>query len=193
MDDLENRLSSASARYDVSSGQAPVLPDGDVSYVVHETPIGTMVLATAASRVVASSFADEETVTARLAKAISPRVLRQSAPLDDLRRQLDDYLAGRRREFDLDVELTLATQFQRLVLGELPRSARYGTTTTYGALASEVERPRAARAVGTALGANPVCVVLPCHRVIAANGALTGYAGGPDAKRYLLDLERPAQ
>jgi methylated-DNA-[protein]-cysteine S-methyltransferase len=75
------------------------------------------------------------------------------------------------------------------VLTDLPTHTRYGATTTYGTVAADIDRPKAARAVGTALGANPVCVVLPCHRVVGANGALTGYAGGLDAKRFLLNLE----
>jgi methylated-DNA-[protein]-cysteine S-methyltransferase len=191
MNELENRLSrlQTAAPGGSSYGRPPALPDADVSYAVHETPIGTMLLATAAGRVVASSFGDEETITTRLAHTISPRVLRQPAALDNLRRQLDEYLAGRRQSFDLEVNLALATPFQRLVLSDLPTFTHYGSTTTYGALASELDRPTAARAIGTALGANPVCVVLPCHRVIGASGALTGYAGGLEAKRFLLDLE----
>ncbi|MEU8223766.1 methylated-DNA--[protein]-cysteine S-methyltransferase [Kribbella sp. NPDC048915] len=185
MTDLEGRL----ARLDTPDLKPPVLPDADVAYVLHDTPIGTMLLAVAGGRVVASSFDDEETMTARLARAVSPRVLRQARPLDDVRRQLDEYLAGRRRTFDLDVDLTLATPFQRLVLNDLPVRTQYGATTTYGAVAHDIAKPKAARAVGTALGSNPVCVVLPCHRVIGANGALTGYAGGLDAKRFLLNLE----
>ncbi len=185
MNDLETRL----ARLGGPEFKPPVLPDGDVSYALHDTPIGTMLLATAAGKVVASSFGDEETMTNRLARTISPRVLRQPARLDDVRRQLDEYLAGRRYTFDLTVDLTLATPFQRLVLADLRTHTSYGRTTTYGELAGEIHRPKAARAVGTALGANPLCVVLPCHRVIGANGALTGYAGGLDAKRFLLNLE----
>ncbi|MDX6240863.1 MAG: methylated-DNA-[protein]-cysteine S-methyltransferase [Kribbellaceae bacterium] len=194
MNELENRLSrlqpsTPGGPGGPSYGRPPVLPDADVCYAVHETPIGTMLLATAAGQVVASSFGDEETITTRLARAISPRVLRQPAAVDDLRRQLDEYLSGRRQSFDLDVNLALATPFQRLVLSDLPTFTHYGSTTTYGALASELARPTAARAIGTALGANPVCVVLPCHRVIGASGALTGYAGGLTAKEFLLDLE----
>jgi methylated-DNA-[protein]-cysteine S-methyltransferase len=187
MTDLERRLS----RLDGANLDArpPALPTADVSYTLHDTPIGQLLLATAADKVVASSFGDEETMTHRLAKAISPRVLRQPAPLDDVRRQLDEFLAGQRRTFDLEVDLTLATDFQRLVLSDLPRFTAYGSTTTYGELAGDIDRPKAARAVGTALGANPLCVVLPCHRVIGAGGALTGYAGGLDAKRFLLNLE----
>ncbi|HEY0688404.1 MAG TPA: methylated-DNA--[protein]-cysteine S-methyltransferase [Kribbella sp.] len=193
MNELENLLSRLQTTVPGPGGspyeRPPVLPDADVSYAVHETPIGTMLLATAAGRVVASSFGDEETITTRLARTISPRVLRQPAVLDDLRRQLDEYLAGRRQSFDLEVNLALATPFQRVVLSDLPTFTHYGSTTTYGALASELDRPTAARAIGTALGANPVCVVLPCHRVIGASGALTGYAGGLEAKQFLLDLE----
>jgi methylated-DNA-[protein]-cysteine S-methyltransferase len=185
MTDLENRL----ARFTPPEPKPPVLPDADVAYTLHDTPIGTMLLAIAHGRVVASSFGDEETMTNRLARAVSPRVLRQPRSLDDVRRQLDEYLAGDRRTFDLEVDLALATPFQRLVLNDLPLHTSYGGTTTYGAVAAEIEKPKAARAVGTALGANPVCVVLPCHRVIGASGALTGYAGGLDAKRFLLNLE----
>lgn len=185
MTDLENRL----ARFTTPEPTPPVLPDADVAYTLHDTPIGTMLLAVAHGRVVASSFGDEETMTNRLARAVSPRVLRQPRSLDDVRRQLDEYLAGDRHTFDLEVDLALATPFQRLVLNDLPLHTSYGRTTTYGAVATEIDKPKAARAVGTALGANPVCVVLPCHRVIGASGALTGYAGGLDAKRFLLNLE----
>ncbi|TCO46025.1 methylated-DNA-[protein]-cysteine S-methyltransferase [Kribbella antiqua] len=185
MTDLESRLT----RLTTPGLKPPTFPDADVAYTLHDTPIGTLLLAVAQGRVVASSFGDEETMTTRLARAVSPRVLRQPAALDDVRRQLDEYLAGRRHEFDLEVDLALATPFQRIVLSDLPVHTSYGHTTTYGRLAGEIHKPRAARAVGTALGANPVCVVLPCHRVIGSSGALTGYAGGLDAKRFLLNLE----
>ena len=185
MNDLESRL----ARFTIPEPKPPILPTADVAYTLHDTPIGTMLLAVASGRVVASSFGDEETMTSRLAGAVSPRVLRQPRVLDDVRRQLDEYLDGRRHTFDLDVDLALATPFQRLVLNDLPLHTSYGRTTTYGAVATDIEKPKAARAVGTALGANPVCVVLPCHRVIGASGALTGYAGGLEAKRFLLNLE----
>jgi methylated-DNA-[protein]-cysteine S-methyltransferase len=187
MTDLESRLAAAPA-----VGRPPVLPDGDVGYALHETPVGTLLLATAGGRVVASSFGDEQTVTNKLARAVSPRVLRQPKATDQVRRQLDEYLAGKRRTFDLDVDLALATSFQREVLTGLAASVPFGATTTYGRLAGEIHKPRAARAIGHALGSNPLCIVLPCHRVIGASGALTGYAGGIEAKRYLLDLEAAA-
>lgn len=185
MTDLESRL----ARLTAPDLKPPVFPTADVAYTLHETPIGTLLLAVANGRVVASSFGDEETMTNRLAKAVSPRVLRLPQALDDVRRQLDEYLAGRRHAFELEVDLALATPFQRLVLTDLPSHTSYGRTTTYGQLAGEIHKPKAARAVGTALGANPLCVVLPCHRVIGSSGALTGYAGGLEAKRFLLNLE----
>jgi methylated-DNA-[protein]-cysteine S-methyltransferase len=186
MTDLESRLSRLAIP---TTARPAVLPAADVSYALHDTAIGTLLLAIADGRIVASSFGDEETMTTRLARAISPRVLRQPVALDDVRRQLDEYLDGRRHSFELDVDLTLATPFQRLVLSDLPLHTSYGRTTTYGQIAGEIHKPKAARAVGTALGANPLCVVLPCHRVIGANGNLTGYAGGLDAKRFLLNLE----
>ncbi|QGN58598.1 methylated-DNA--[protein]-cysteine S-methyltransferase [Nostocoides sp. HKS02] len=172
----------------------PVLEPSDVSYVVEDTAIGRMLLARNASgALVASSFvpdaAAEDHVLARLSARVSPRVLRQPRELDEVRAQLDAFLAGRSHTFSVRTDLALASDFQRAVLPRLAASIGYGERATYGQLAKLVERPSAARAVGAALGANPLCVVIPCHRVVASSGALTGYAGGLAAKRYLLDLE----
>jgi methylated-DNA-[protein]-cysteine S-methyltransferase len=104
------------------------------------------------------------------------------------RRQLGAYFAGERREFDLPVEAT-GTAFQQAVwaaLGQIP----FGATSTYAALAAALGQPTAVRAVGAANGRNPLSILVPCHRVIGADGALTGYAGGVAAKRWLLDHER---
>jgi methylated-DNA-[protein]-cysteine S-methyltransferase len=168
---------------------------GDVSYLLEDTALGRMLLATRADGVlVASSFAPsgaaEKGLLERLARAVSPRVIRTPAGpgLDDVRRQLAAYLAGRRRRFELAVDPVLATSFQRTVLARLPEVG-YGARISYRELATRLGRPQAARAVGAALGANPLCVVLPCHRVVASSGALTGYAGGLEAKQLLLDLE----
>ena len=105
-----------------------------------------------------------------------------------MRRQLDEYFERRRHEFDLDVDLRLTADFSRRVLEELAR-VPYGETTTYGALATRAARPRAARAVGTVMNRNPIPIVLPCHRVVGASGALTGYGGGLERKEKLLRLE----
>ncbi len=152
---------------------------GDVTYALHDTPVGPLLLAVSPRGLVASSYESESTVARRIAARVSPAVVRgTSGALDEVRRELDAYFAGRRQAFDLPVDLALATPFQGRVLGALRESVGYGSTTTYGSLARQVGAPKAARAVGAALGANPVCVVVPCHRVIGATGALTGYAGG---------------
>jgi methylated-DNA-[protein]-cysteine S-methyltransferase len=177
------------------SARPPLLDGADVAYLVEDTAVGRMLLATRSDGVLlASSFApsdvEAEATLDRLARTVSARVLRRATPtLDDVRRQLADYLAGRRKAFELDVDPVLATGFQRQVLDRLPLSVGYGERISYGALAAAIGRPSASRAVGAALGANPLCVVLPCHRVVAASGALTGYAGGLAAKRLLLELE----
>lgn len=121
---------------------------------------------------------------------------RQAQPGDDpllarLEAQLAEYFAGRRREFDLPLA-PAGDAFAQDVWCAL-RAIPYGHTRTYGELARELGRPgAAAQAVGAANGANPISIVVPCHRVVGANGALTGYAGGLDRKRFLLELERPA-
>ncbi|WP_158883920.1 methylated-DNA--[protein]-cysteine S-methyltransferase [Amycolatopsis anabasis] len=105
----------------------------------------------------------------------------------DAKRQLDEYFAGRRTEFDLPLTLH-GTEFQRTVwtaLLEIP----FGETVSYGELADRLGRPTAARAVGLANGKNPISIIVPCHRVVGANGDLTGYGGGLPRKRYLLDFE----
>ncbi|MFZ5872723.1 MAG: methylated-DNA--[protein]-cysteine S-methyltransferase [Actinomycetota bacterium] len=188
---LEDRLSAFAPTV-----RPPRLPDGDVAYMLEDTPIGRMLLAVRADgAVVASAFApgtaEEDVVLARLAARVSPRVLRQPGRTDALRRELEEFLAGRRRAFDLPLDLALAGEFQGEVLTRLAATVPYGARTTYGALAAALGRPKASRAVGAALGANPLCVVLPCHRVVAASGALTGYAGGLAAKERLLALESP--
>ncbi len=189
---LTVRLSAFTA-----SMMPPVLPVSDVSYVVEDTIIGRMLLAGNESGVlIASAFVSdagaEDAWLLRLARQVSPRVLRQPRALDEARRELDAYLRGDRLAFGLPTDLVLATPFQRIVLGHLADAVAYGHRTTYGALAKGIERPNASRAVGAALRANPLCVVLPCHRVVAASGALTGYAGGLAAKEYLLALESRA-
>lgn len=166
--------------------------DGDVAYAVHDTPLGQLVLALDnTGTVIACSYDDEAAVSSRLAAAVSPRVLRQPARLDRVRRQLDEYLAGERRELDVPVSPVLATPFGQRVLHAL-RQVPYGATTHYAELAGAIGAPGASRAVGNALGGNPVCILLPCHRVLRSDGSLGGYAGGVATKQALLKLERTA-
>ena len=108
-------------------------------------------------------------------------------PFVSARRQLDEFFAGKRERFDLDLALE-GTEFQQQVWTTLARIP-YGKTWSYGELAKRIGRPKAVRAVGLANGANPLPIVLPCHRVIGADGSLTGYGGGMPAKRLLLELE----
>ena len=156
----------------------------DVRYDVFDSPIGELFVAqTERGLARISYFPDGMEDT--LARTFGSRVLRM--PLDEIRRELDEYFEGRRESFDLPLDLRVAP-FHADVLHELAQ-VPYGRTETYGGLAAKVGRPRAARAVGTVMHNNPIPIVLPCHRIVGANGSLTGYAGGLDVKRRLLELE----
>lgn len=111
-----------------------------------------------------------------------------AGPFREAIMQLQQYFAGQRCRFDLPLA-PAGTAFQRQVWAEL-RLIPYGETVTYTGLACRVGRPTAGRAVGAANGQNPLSIILPCHRVVGSSGSLTGYAGGLDRKRHLLDLER---
>lgn len=117
-------------------------------------------------------------------------LLAEMAPerLDEERRQLDEYFEGRRRRFALPVDLRWGTAFQRQVLESI-RKLPFGEVRRYKDVAEDVGRPKASRAVGNALGSNPVAIVIPCHRVVASGGKLGGYTGGLDIKRTLMDIE----
>ncbi len=145
----------------------------------HDTPVGPVILA---------AREDGALTHLQFAERFSPaEEWRESpAPLDAVRRQLDEYFAGRRRVFELRLA-PHGTSFQRRVWRAL-QAIPFGETITYGELARRVGKPRAARAVGAANGANPIAIIIPCHRVVAANGS-GGYAGGLSIKRSLLALE----
>jgi len=162
----------------------------DVAYdVFDDTAIGPLLVGVTDRGVCRITFDPEpERELELLARLYGPRVLRASRPVDRLHRELDEYLSGRRRTFDVEPDLRVQPEFYKRVLAELAH-VEYGHTTTYGALAAIAGKPRAARAVGTVMNRNPVPIVLPCHRVIGANGKLTGYAGGLSRKEELLRLE----
>jgi len=162
----------------------------DVAYdVLDDTPIGSLLVGVTDHGVCSIWFDPEpERELEELARLHGSRVLRVSAPVDRARRELDEYFAGRRRHFELDVDVRALPEYNRRVLAELAR-VEYGTTTTYGTLAAQTGNPRAARAVGTVMHRNPIPIVLPCHRVVGSTGKLTGYAGGLDRKERLLRLE----
>jgi len=156
----------------------------DVRYDLVDSPVGELFIA-ATDRGLARISYFPDGIEDVVAHTFGARVLR--SPLDDVRRELDEYFAGHRRSFDLPLDLRVAP-FHAAVLAELAR-VPYGETDTYGSLAAKAGRPQAARAVGTVMNRNPIPIVLPCHRIVGANGALTGYEGGLDIKRHLLQLE----
>lgn len=146
-----------------------------------ESPIGRLFVAGDEGGLRRLDLGDAE------AREPSPEGREDAAPFSELRRQLDEYFAGRRRHFTVRLG-PRGTEFQRTVWGAL-RAIPFGQTETYGELAARIGRPRAVRAVGAANAANPIAILIPCHRVIGSDGSLTGYAGGIGRKETLLRLE----
>ena len=165
----------------------------DVAYTTTGTPVGTLLLAATPTGLVRVAYEREghDRVLAELAERISPRVLRAPHRLEAAVRQLEEYFAGERTGFDLPLDLALSRGFRQRVQRHLPQIP-YGRTRSYGEVARSVGSPRAVRAVGTACATNPLPVVVPCHRVLRADGGPGGYVGGLDAKAALLELERAA-
>ena len=147
------------------------------------TPLGEMLLARTAGGLAGAWFAGQKHHPGPIDAPERPAdpLLQQAAD------QLERYFTGRATSFDLPLDL-LGTSFERSVWAELLRLDR-GTTASYGAIATRLGRPTASRAVGGAVGRNPVSIVVPCHRVVGSAGAMTGYAGGVDRKTALLRLE----
>jgi|SRR5829696_4781088 len=162
----------------------------DVAYRTVDSPVGKLLLAATTVGLVRVAYdvQDHDAVLAKLASAVSPRVLRAPARLDDAARQLDEYFAKRRTEFEVPVDLRLAEGFRRSVIEHL-RDIGYGRRESYADVATAVGSPRAVRAVGSACAHNPLPVVIPCHRVVRSDGSSGQYVGGPAAKTTLLDLE----
>jgi methylated-DNA-[protein]-cysteine S-methyltransferase len=167
----------------------------DVAYAYADSPLGPLLLA-ATPRGLAcisySQFRSEEKTLERLAARLSPRVVEAPARLDDARRQLDAYFSARLTEFSLPIDWSLVGDFGRRVLGRTAQIP-YGAVSTYGEVAHAIGSPRAARATGNALGANPMPIVVPCHRVVASGGKMGGYTGGVERKQLLLTLEQGGQ
>jgi methylated-DNA-[protein]-cysteine S-methyltransferase len=162
----------------------------DIAYRTLDTPVGALLLAATGKGLVKVAFAvqDHSAVLRQLSDTISPRLLRSPARLDEVSRQLDEYFAGRRRQFDVPLDWRLSKGFRREVLAHLP-DIGYGRTASYAQVAAASGSPRAVRAVGTACATNPLPLVVPCHRVVRSDGSMGQYAGGTDAKHLLLDLE----
>jgi methylated-DNA-[protein]-cysteine S-methyltransferase len=160
----------------------------DVAWTMVDTPCGELLLAGSQAGLVAVGLRDPDQLLQRVADEVSPRVIEAPAQLDESRRQFDEYFEGVRTTFDLELDWTLSHGFRREVLYELVR-VPYGEVVTYAELARRADKPKAVRAVGSAMATNPLPVVVPCHRVVRTGGALGNYGGGVDMKRWLLTME----
>jgi len=165
----------------------------DVAYTTIDSPLGTLLLAATPKGLVRVAYdvEDHDRVLGTLAQRISPRVLRAPRRLDAAARELDEYFSRQRRVFDLPLDMSLSKGFRQLVQRHLPEIG-YGQTRTYRQVAELVGSPQAVRAVGTACATNPLPVIVPCHRVLRADGTPGGYVGGPGAKQALLSLDAAA-
>jgi len=183
--ELDRRaLTAALAR---RAGKAALL---DVAYAEIDSPIGELMVFVTPRGLLRIKYADEpiEGVLADVASRVSPRILRAPARTDEARHELEAYFGLRRRTFNLPIDWSLVRGFTASVLRQTARIP-FGDVLTYGQVAAQAGSPRAARAAGNALGSNPIPIVVPCHRVLHADGGLGGYSGGLDRKRYLLALE----
>jgi methylated-DNA-[protein]-cysteine S-methyltransferase len=154
-----------------------------MNLIIHSSPIGPLALVSEGDELIGCYFdGGEEPAAAKGAAR------KRDAVLDQARRELDRFFAGRLKKFTIPIA-PRGTDFQRRVWNALQKTP-YGRTVSYGAIAKQIDAPAAVRAVGAANGANPICIIIPCHRVIGANGSLTGFGGGLDRKRFLLWLER---
>jgi len=181
------------------AGRAPAFDVGraidagllDVAYAEVDTPVGRVVAARTPRGLACLAYEDDhlDAILESLAARLSPRVLEAPARLDDVRRELDEYFEGRRRAFDVPLDLSIVRgDFARRLL-EATARIPFGATASYRDMAEAAGNARAVRAAGNALGANPIPIVVPCHRVLRTGGALGGYTGGLQRKERLLSLE----
>ena len=191
MNELE-RL--ASLRTDASAAVAAfrrrAVDEGllDVAYAELDSPLGPLTVFVTPRGLVRVGYGAAQDEVGEVADRLSPRMLAAPERTDDVRRELDDYFAGRRQSFDLPLDWSLVRGFAGHVLQATARIP-FGSVSTYREVALEAGSPRAYRAAGNALGSNPIPIVVPCHRVLHSGGGLGGYTGGLDRKRFLLRLE----
>ena len=161
----------------------------EVAYATMDAPIGTLLLAATHAGLVRIAFAEEvDDALVELSGTLSPRLLEMPRRLHEVHEQIDRYFSKRLTDFDLELDLELLTPFSRRVL-DGTAAIPYGSYETYAEVAAGIGSPRAARAVGNAVAANPIPLVIPCHRVLRAGGTIGKYGGGADRKRFLLELE----
>ena len=198
-DDLESRLTAgATPDLDLDLAQLRAVlarraaQDGllDVAYGTYDSPLGPLTVFVTPRGLVRLSYPGEpvDDQLDELATLISPRVMAAPERTDDVRRQLDDYFGGTRRDFELPIDWRLLRGFRADVLratSQIP----FGSVISYRDVAAAAGSPNAYRAAGNALGSNPIPIVVPCHRVVHAGGGLGGYTGGLERKQFLLRLE----
>ncbi len=164
----------------------------DVTYARLDSPLGPLIAAATPQGLVRLAYEDfnggVDAVVEHLATRLSPRIVERQAGFDDLRRELEEYFEGGRRDFDVPVDWALVAGFTRKVL-EATAAIPFGEVSTYREVAVAAGSERATRAAGNALSANPIPIVVPCHRVLRTGGGLGGYTGGLDKKERLLALE----
>ncbi len=157
----------------------------ELVYLEHPSPLGTLTLVSSASGICGIYFHDQRNFKG----SADWQKVAQHPQLELAAQQLDEYFSGRRKRFELPLDLQVSgTEFQQSVWKEL-LNIGFGSTSSYGRHAELIARPRAVRAVGGAIGRNPISIVVPCHRVLGSTGALTGYDGGLVRKKFLLELE----
>ncbi len=162
----------------------------DVAYATLDSPVGRLLLAVTPRGLVRLAYLDddEDAVLEDLATRVSPRVLAAPRRLDEPRRELEKYFAGDLERFEVPLDWSLTRGFGRRVLKATARIP-FGSVSSYKGVAAQAGSPRASRAAGNALGSNPLPIIVPCHRVLHANGGLGGYTGGLERKRLLLSVE----
>ena len=198
-DDLERALarSAPPADRDAAAAAARRLAEraaaeqlADLTYTLVPSPLGELAAVGSRRGLLCLAFDPEhiDELLETLSASVSPRIVESHASFDALQRQLDEYFAGRRRRFELPLDWTLTRGFTRKVLRATARIP-YGRASTYAEMATKAGSPRAVRAAGNALGANPIPIIVPCHRVLRTGGGLGGYGGGLERKEFLLKLE----
>jgi methylated-DNA-[protein]-cysteine S-methyltransferase len=197
MTDLERRLAGpATPSLDPARATAELARRADaeglldVAWATLDTPLGPIAVFVTPRGVVRVAYERENfgAVADEVAERVSPRVLIAPQRTDAVRAELDAYFTKGRRAFDVPIDWTLVHGFNQGVL-RATAAIPYGEVASYGDVAAVAGSPRAARAAGNALAGNPIPIVVPCHRVIHADGGLGGYTGGLDRKRFLLNLE----
>ena len=195
MNDIEMTLKNAALDLSTDTPELTARAEAegliDVAYTSVDSPLGPLVVAATPKglvRVSYTEFRGEDEVLEELARRVSPRVLEAPARLDPVRRELDEYFEGHRQDFEVPIDWSYLAGFTREVLRATARIG-FGDVSSYAGVAAEAGSPRAVRAAGNALGANPMPVVVPCHRVLRSGGKLGGYTGGLERKEFLLRLE----